>query len=195
MPIKLTSELKHLLSLSSAPVILDPNTAHPHLTLSDDLTSLTYLRALDDPDAFAFIPCVLGSEGFISGTHCWDVEVGDNSCWSLGLMTAPKQRKEYVFSYTDFWCVEYMDGGFMSPIPKEYSTCFTIKKKLQRVRVLLDWERGKVSFSDPETNTHLCLFTSRFTKTVFPFFYTNCPNPLSLLPVKLFVKTEKHSYI
>ncbi|XP_056331883.1 nuclear factor 7, brain [Danio aesculapii] len=164
-------------------VTLDPSTAHPNLTVSDDLTSLTYNWLPKDPDLMSPIPCVLGSDGFNSGTHCWDVEVGDNYCWSVGITTAPKQRKKYNFLDTDFWCVEYVVGGFISPISKE--TCFTIKTKLQMVRVLLDWEQGKVTFSYSTRNTPLCSFTSRFKKTLFPFFYTNCSNSaLRILPVK-----------
>lgn len=157
-------------------VTLDPSTAHPNLTVSDDLTSVTYNWVSADPEAMSSIPCVLGSEGFNSGTHWWDVEVGDNSCWSVGIMTAPKQRKKYNFLDTEFWCVEYVNGGFLSPISKKTCSCFTIKTKLQMVRVQLDWEQGKVTFSDSKKNTPLCSFTSRFKKTLFPFLYTNCSN-------------------
>ncbi|XP_051721910.1 zinc-binding protein A33-like [Ctenopharyngodon idella] len=119
--------------LHNAPVILDPNTAHPHLTLSDDLTSLTYLRALDDPDAFAFIPCVLGSEGFTSGTHCWDVEVGDNLLWIIGITPGSIERKGKVSYDTNVWCVSYKDGKYFSQSPEKPNNLITVKEKLQIV--------------------------------------------------------------
>ncbi len=158
--------------VSSAPVILDPNTAHPRLVLSDDLTSVRNNRinqlVPDNPERFDRYECVLGSEGFNSGTHCWDVEVKESQHWSLGVTTASNQRKEWGFFNTDVWSVEYEDemllyGG---------SSCFgfRVKQDLDRVRVNLDYDRGTVSFSDPATNTHLHTFTTSFTHTLFPFF-------------------------
>ncbi|XDV42508.1 hypothetical protein PO909_011154 [Leuciscus waleckii] len=147
--------------VSSAPVILDPNTADPRLVLSDDLTK-----------RFNSYPCVLGSEGFNSGTHCWDVEVKESGLWSLGVTTASNQRKGGVFFNTDVWCVSY-----------RWTAGFRVKQKLDRVRVNLDYDGGTVSFSDPVTNTHLHTFTTTFTHTLFPFFRCGFSGSLRILPV------------
>ncbi len=146
-------------------MILDPNTADPCLVVSDDLTSVRKSEnnplIPDNPERFDIYPCVLGSEGFNSGTHCWDVEVKESSGWSLGVTTASNQRKGRVFLNTDVWSVEY---GLSE------RTGFTVKQDLERVRVNLDYDRGTVSFSDAVTNTHLHTFTTTFTDTLFPFF-------------------------
>ncbi len=161
--------------VSSAPVILDPNTADPDLLVSDDLTSVRYSENKqplpDNPERFDSYPCVLGSEGFNSGTHCWDVEVKESPYWSLGVTTASNQRKGYVFFSTDVWSVQYRWSERFG---------FPVKQKLERVRVDLDYDRGTVSFSDPVTNTHLHTFTTTFTHTLFPFFYSY--SSLRILP-------------
>ncbi|XP_073691431.1 E3 ubiquitin-protein ligase TRIM35-like [Garra rufa] len=152
--------------VQNTPVILDPNTAHPVLHLSDDLTSVTNIwinqPVPDNPERFDCRFCVLGSEGFNSGTHCWDVEVKQSSVWSIGVTTASNQRKGDGFFNTGVWCVWYG----VSP-----GSGFGVKQHLDRVRVNLDYDRGTVSFSDPVTNTHLHTFTTSFTHTLLPFFY------------------------
>uniref|UniRef100_A0A8C1M958 Uncharacterized protein n=1 Tax=Cyprinus carpio TaxID=7962 RepID=A0A8C1M958_CYPCA len=164
--------------VSSAPVILDPNTAHPRLILSDDLTSVkdsgNNQPLPDNPERFDYYPCVLGSEGFNSGTHCWDVEVKENQFWSVGVTTASNQRKGRDFFKSDVWCVCYNQYGLSG-------FGFPVEQDLERVRVDLDCEGGTVSFSDPVTNTHLHTFTTTFTDTVLPFFWC-WSDSLKILP-------------
>ncbi|XP_067312530.1 zinc-binding protein A33-like [Pseudorasbora parva] len=189
---------KMLETVQHTPLTLDPNTAHRRLTLSSDLTSVSYSdedKTLpDNPERIDWYPCVLGSEGFNSGTHCWDVEVGDNTHWILGITTASNQRKGAVFFKSNVWFVRYMDSKYSSQSPDQPLADFPVKVELQRVRVQLDYDRGKVSFSDPVTNTHLRTFRTSFTETVFPFLYNLCTtSPLRILPVKLIITAENHS--
>ncbi|KAL0176858.1 hypothetical protein M9458_029188, partial [Cirrhinus mrigala] len=114
-----------------------------------------YQDVPDNPERTDLFPCVLGSEGFNSGKHCWDVEVGDNTYWSLGITTPSNQRKGKVFFNTNVWRVRYMDSEYSSKSSDQPYTHLTVKVKLQCVRVHLDYDRGKVSFSDPLTN--ICL--------------------------------------
>ncbi|KAL1278923.1 hypothetical protein QQF64_025596, partial [Cirrhinus molitorella] len=173
--------------VQNTPVILDPNTAHPDLILSDDLTSLTWSGnnqpPPDNPERFDYFNCVLGSEGFNSGTHCWDVEVKESSSWSVGVTTASNQRKGRDFFGSHIWSVEYDHLPFLKLFPKHPSTGFRVKQELDRVRVYLDYDRGTVSFSEPVTNTHLHTFTTTFTDTVFPFFCCYSFFTLKILPL------------
>ncbi|XP_073703716.1 nuclear factor 7, brain-like [Garra rufa] len=181
--------------VQNTPVILDPNTANTYLILSDDLTSLKssemHQPVPDNPERFDEYACVLGSEGFDSGTHFWDVEVGDNSEWVIGVTTESNQRKGDIFFKTNVWCMWYEDGKYFSQSPKKPNRPFSVIEKLQKVRLELDWDRGKLSFCDPVTNTHLRTLTTTFTEKVFPFFYTfDGSVPLTILPAKVVVTTD-----
>ncbi|XP_034747141.1 nuclear factor 7, ovary-like [Etheostoma cragini] len=83
------------------PVILDPNTAECSLYLSDDLTGVrhgdTKQKLPDNPERHSRYASVLGSEGFRSGTHNWDVEVGHHPHWVVGLAKESADRKGKLF--------------------------------------------------------------------------------------------------
>ncbi|XP_041933672.1 E3 ubiquitin-protein ligase TRIM39-like isoform X7 [Alosa sapidissima] len=164
-----------------SPVTLDPNTAHPDLILSEDLTSVRYVE--NNPQRFDYYACVLGSEGFNSGTHCWDVEVGENTWWIVGVKAELAPRKGEYGDVSGEWCVYYYDGAYRACAPPQPPTLLTVQQKLQRIRVQLDWDRGELSFSDPDNNTHLHTLTHTFTERVFPFFSGCSLSSLRILPV------------
>ncbi|XP_028846398.1 zinc-binding protein A33-like [Denticeps clupeoides] len=173
------------------PVTLNPTTAHPQLTVSEDLTSVSLgevQRLPDNPERFDEYDAVLGSEGFHSGTHCWDVEVGDNTGWVLGLMAESANPKGEVYSRGGIWCLVFSDEKYEARSTPQSVTVLGVEKILQKVRVQLDWDRGKVTFCDPVDNTPLCTLTHTFTKRVFPYFATICNrSPLRILPAKVSV--------
>ncbi|XP_030639308.1 zinc-binding protein A33-like [Chanos chanos] len=180
------------------PVILDPDTAEPYLILSEDLTSLRYSddyeQLPDNPERFDEFPCVLGSEGINSGTHCWDVDVGDSTFWTLGVTTESNQRKGKTFFNTGVWLLWYKNSKYQSECFGSPSAALTVNNKVQRIRLELDWDRGKLSFSDPLNNTHLHTFTHTFTERMFPFFVNCCKlSPLRVLPMKCCVSVGQVS--
>ncbi|XP_049318759.1 E3 ubiquitin-protein ligase TRIM35-like [Astyanax mexicanus] len=180
------------------PVSLDPNTAHPHLHLSDDLTAVEKRdqrsSVPDNPERFDKFGGVLGSEGFNSGTHCWDVQVGDRDDWTLGLIPESVTRKGESFIHS-LCCLCYTksDNKYWIFCAGQSGLFLTPKEKLQRVRVQLDWDRGKLTFTDLLTNTHLHTITHTFTERVFPLFCNRSDYPLRILPVKTSVTVEQHS--
>ncbi|XP_062272530.1 zinc-binding protein A33-like [Scomber scombrus] len=193
----LINEAKHLGNLtfniwnkmkkmvSYTPVILDPNTTDPELILSEDLTSVRRgqkQKLPKNPERTKFSCSVLGSEGFNSGTHSWDIEVGNNKDWELGVLGEP-----------GLWRILFCDGKFTAFSTLDPEKDLLVKKKLQKIRVHLDFNGGKLSFSDPDTSTHIHTFTHTFTDTLFPYIYTENHLPLKVLPLKVYVTGEKRS--
>ncbi|XP_042363528.1 E3 ubiquitin-protein ligase TRIM35 [Plectropomus leopardus] len=199
----LIDEVKHLGNLtfniwnkmkdmvSYSPVVLDPNTACTELVLSEDLTRVRHgkIRQLpENPERFAYWDAVLGSESFDSGTHSWDVEVGDNRDWELGVLAESVCRKG--FSGSTVWSVDFNDAGYRAYSPTHKYSPLPVRGKLHRIRVHLDWDAGTLSFSDPDTNTHVHTFTHTFTERLSPYLCTRKTTPLRILPAKVSVTVD-----
>ncbi|XP_030609298.1 nuclear factor 7, brain-like [Archocentrus centrarchus] len=170
--------------VSYTPLILDPNTAHPQLILSEDLTSVTRgerQQLPDNPERIDTYHSVLGSGGFNSGTHSWDVEVGDSIQWFLGVLPESVSRKGNKLN--GLWGIWFSKGKYSALSPSAPLTKLSLQKKLQRIRVNLDWNRGKLSFYNPDTNTHIHTFTHTFTHRMFP--YIDIDGKAKVLPQKV----------
>ncbi|KAF3690293.1 Nuclear factor 7, ovary [Channa argus] len=170
--------------VSYYPVILDPNSAYPQLVLSKDLTSVRFeqkQKLPDNPERFFNYCIVLGSEGFNSGSHNWDVEVGESTCWFLGVAPDSMERKKKS-DFHGLWAITLKQDKYRAFSP--HSVSVLLVEKLQRIRVHLDWTRGKLSFSDLDTNRHIHTLTHTFTEKMFPFFINMVPQvSLKILPV------------
>ncbi|XP_030584767.1 tripartite motif-containing protein 35-like [Archocentrus centrarchus] len=155
--------------VSYTPVILDPNTAEAHLILSEDLSSVrcgSKQKLPENPERFDSYPVVLGCEGFDSGTHSWDVEVGNDGVWCLGVLKESIKRKGHL--QTGFWELGFIDKKYIASSPPLPNKVLSVKK-LQRVRVQLDCDRGKLSFFNLDTNKLIHSFKLSFTEKLFPY--------------------------
>ncbi|XP_067405795.1 uncharacterized protein [Emydura macquarii macquarii] len=151
---------RHVAPIDEANVILDPGTAHPELILSADGKSVrraetksatlgdTRQRVPNNPERFDTELCVLGCEGFTSGRHCWEVEVGGGRHWAVGVARESVRRKEgFILSPAGgIWAVRLLGGQFQtltSPV-----TPLPLPMVPSRIRVCLDCDRGQVTFFD-----------------------------------------------
>ncbi|XP_041635015.1 nuclear factor 7, ovary-like [Cheilinus undulatus] len=183
---KIWTKMKDLVSYT--PVILDPNTSDPDLLLSDDLTAVRQgerQQLPDNPERFDSYSAVLGSEGFNSGTHSWDVQVGDSSHWFLGVFAESVPRKGYQRS--GLWSVGVLNGKYRAFSPSHRVRVLSAENPPKRIRVNLDWDKGELSFSDPDTNTLIHSFTHTFTDRMFPVLGTVKNHPLKILSEKVSV--------
>ncbi|KAM9120063.1 butyrophilin subfamily 1 member A1-like isoform 1-T1 [Pangshura tecta] len=169
-------------------VTLDPDTAHPRLIVSEDRKSVRQgdiqQDVPDNPERFDYECCVLGCEGFISGSHYWEVEAGDGKYWAVGVARASVSRKGEFMSNLNpevgIWAVRLYGGQHQvltSPkIP------LTLRHSPSRIRVCLDYERGQVTFFDADNQALIFTFPSAcFSgERIHPWLWVRGGSQLSL---------------
>uniref|UniRef100_A0A8C2Q9R1 Tripartite motif containing 35-12 n=1 Tax=Cyprinus carpio TaxID=7962 RepID=A0A8C2Q9R1_CYPCA len=190
-------EFAEALDETLAPVALDPNTAYPCLSLSKNLTSVsntgTMKKLPDNLERFDHLVFVLGSKGFTSGCHSWEVDVGQNNDWVIGVVKESVARKGKISGCPEggFWTIALSDGKYTAMTSPH--TPLDLKGHLERVRVKIDYTNGEVSFFDSVGVTPIYTFNDHFTETIFPFFCPganingNNPGPLKICPVRVAV--------
>ncbi|XP_072331296.1 zinc-binding protein A33-like isoform X2 [Scyliorhinus torazame] len=163
--------MKEIITPVPAPLTFDPNTAHRKLILSDGLTSVKprgkKVSLFKKSKKFDECLCVLGSEGFTSGTHYWEVEVGDISDWIVGVATESTNRKGEInlLPENGYWILSLTDGD-------EYAGDKFLKLSVKptTIGVYLDYEQGQLSFYNADDMSHVTTYTDTFTEKLFPYF-------------------------
>ncbi|CAM5098060.1 unnamed protein product, partial [Natator depressus] len=133
-------------------VTLDPDTVFPQLVLSEDGKSVrwenTLQRLPDNPERFDSVFCVLGCEGFTSGRHSWELQVGGGRSCAVGVARESVGRKGRISLSPErgIWALERWGHQFqaltspVTPLPR--------RRAPSRIRVCLDCDRGQVTFID-----------------------------------------------
>ncbi|KAJ0055564.1 hypothetical protein NL108_005415 [Boleophthalmus pectinirostris] len=119
-------------------------------------------------------PRVFASQGFTSGRHYWEVQVGLRSNWNVGV------AKETVSRDSDIIATATPGNGFYV-IKKDgltYSANCVPSKVLNLaprpdiIGVFLDYEDGRLSFYDVNRKVHIYSFMGeKFMEKLYPYFY------------------------
>ncbi|XP_040910476.1 E3 ubiquitin-protein ligase TRIM11 [Toxotes jaculatrix] len=167
------SELKR--ELLTSPLTLDTNTAHPLLSIADDLRSATRVKnrlpCAAHPERFDHWPQVLTVQTFSSGTHYWELEaVG---FWDIGVCYRSIGRKgkdANAFGNNKVsWSLTQQHDRKLAAWHNRRKTRLTHQMTSNRVAVALDYGAGTITFSEvgPSGNlTHLHSFSTTFTQPV-----------------------------
>ncbi|XP_069775658.1 butyrophilin subfamily 1 member A1-like isoform X2 [Narcine bancroftii] len=159
-------------------VTLDVDTANPWLEVSEDRKRMRRIRTWREglPDTgkrFTGRACALGSEGFTSGRHYWEVEVSGNRGWCLGVAAESVERKglTVLIPDTGVWSIWRVgDEFYVKTSPPSDLPAGSIPGT---VGIYLSYESGSVSFFCADTKSRLHSFTgNKFTGKLYPFFWT-----------------------
>ncbi|XP_062301407.1 zinc finger protein RFP-like [Scomber scombrus] len=159
----------------SLDVKLDPTTAHQCL-VSADGKKVTDERGnqkvAKGPERFVLFGSVLGLNRLTTGKSYWEVEVSNKTAWDLGVARGDANRKGKLLLNPDdgYWAIVHFEN-------KEYAALtappvhLSLKEKLQKVGVFVDYEDGLVSFYNVTAKSHIYSFTQcSFTGEICPYF-------------------------
>ncbi|NWX12182.1 TRI35 protein, partial [Aegotheles bennettii] len=183
--------------ITVVPFSFDPNTAAGYLLVSEDLTSVTnggYKLLLENPERFTSAPCILGSRGFSTGFHIWEVDLGGIMNWRVG-GAQPRGDTPWTYHHdacSGFWYIYHLPGkdGDMCRVSNT-ARSEAGPGDVQRIRVELDCDEGELSFYDCERKSHIYTFHEKFGGTVFPYFYVGAtpagapPEALRICPLQV----------
>ncbi|XP_055967066.1 tripartite motif-containing protein 60-like [Sorex fumeus] len=165
--------LHKIMSKFQENLTLDPDTAHPSLTISKDRSSVhigsSHPHLLDHRhvDNIVPFPALQCCESFDGGRHFWQVEVrGIGEC-SLGVCKASFHDHTWTlpFSQSDLW---------QSDITLSFPGNMHIERPEQFVRtrigVFLDYEMGELSIFNMNNRSCLHRLTGTLSEKVIPYF-------------------------
>ncbi|XP_052008722.1 zinc-binding protein A33-like [Xyrauchen texanus] len=192
---KLWSKMKEIIQFY--PVTLNPNTAHGNLFLSENLTSFGFQHNSQDEEhpnkfpanPFTNSPRVLGSSGFDSGTHCWEVEIGDVATWSVGVMNESVLEKSPEEAENGLWELICYGIDCEARAPDAEPESLTFSPPPERIRVQLNYETGIVRLFNPEYSRSLYTFRHKFTERLFPCFSST----LKILPINVSIRIKQNT--
>ncbi|CAK6963286.1 butyrophilin subfamily 3 member A3 [Scomber scombrus] len=157
-------------------VTLDLDTANPDLLISNDEKKMRCgFERKDIPNyhqRFDGWWCAVGVEGFGSGRHYWEVEVGERD-WRLGVAKESALRKGFKSLNTDtgYLSLRLERGTELKALTVPF-TALPPGLIPRKVGVYLDYDHGQLSFYDAEKHLHIYTYNESFSEKLFPLFGT-----------------------
>ncbi|CAL8238222.1 unnamed protein product, partial [Lota lota] len=155
-------------------VTLDPDTAHPHLILSEDGKQVhdggVEKKLPDNPKRFTRYLFVLARQSFSSGTFYFEVHIKDKTAWFLGVARESINRKDVIsFSPKNGSWTLFLDNDRLI-FSDNSAVHLPLRAELQKVGVFVDYDEGLVSFYDVEARVHIYSATGcTFSEPLYPF--------------------------
>ncbi|KAM5157483.1 tripartite motif-containing protein 14-like [Mantella aurantiaca] len=156
----------------AADILLDVNTAHNNLHISDDRKTASRSQIKQNrpetPERFQDRSQVLSSRSFSSGRHYWEADVRGSDGWTVGMCYPSIDRRRGEQSLIGWnkksWGLYRNNNQYWV-----IHDCNEIRSPANissnRVRIDLDYEAGRISFYDLcDPIHHLHTFTTTFTK-------------------------------
>ncbi|XP_078497880.1 E3 ubiquitin-protein ligase TRIM39-like [Lissotriton helveticus] len=158
-------------------VTLDPDTAHPWLLLSEGGRQVRWTDTAqplpDTPKRFTSWRCVLGSEGFTSGRHYWEVQLlQEGYGWHGGVIAESVDRKGGITWSPEggVWAVQGSMGQYKALTSPR--TLLSPREKPLKLGVYLDYEGGRLFLYNADSMELLYSFAQApFTQRLFPIFW------------------------
>uniref|UniRef100_A0A663EYT8 Uncharacterized protein n=1 Tax=Aquila chrysaetos chrysaetos TaxID=223781 RepID=A0A663EYT8_AQUCH len=152
------------------PITVDPDCRVLELQVpgTPDVESNTSEPA--GPNAPSTVPVLLGKEGFAAGKHYWEVEVGQQQDWVLGVLREKgREEEEGTLPGEDFWALHRSQGEIFSSKGDHRIAKQQMGNSV--IGVLLDLEEGQVNFYDAEQMGIMVRMPLRLGKEPAEMFY------------------------
>uniref|UniRef100_A0A669QZP4 Uncharacterized protein n=1 Tax=Phasianus colchicus TaxID=9054 RepID=A0A669QZP4_PHACC len=167
----------YLVILCAIAVLIFPITANPECQLlelqvpgaPDVEDNVCEPAGMSSPST---VPVLVAKEGFASGKHYWEVDVGQQQDWLLGVMRHKgKQEEQGTLAGEDYWALHRSKGEIFS-IKENIS----LEKKEMNdsvIGVLLDLEEARINFYEAHQMTIMLKISISLgkepTEMFFPF--------------------------
>ncbi|XP_072269321.1 E3 ubiquitin/ISG15 ligase TRIM25-like [Pyxicephalus adspersus] len=155
----------------AADILLDGNTAHNYLQISDDMKTASWSdikqNRRETPKRFQNFIQVISCNRFFSGQHYWEVDLSESQRWIIGMCYPSIDRRgnrSRIGRNDKSWGL-YRNINQCSVVDNSKVNHLPVNITSNIVRVYLDYEAGQLSFYDlSDPIRHLYTYTTSFTE-------------------------------